>query len=262
MSVSSGAKALGKSALGVLLAVAVTSFNAQAAGYYPTDFPAVDSATMLDEGKCLANGAVADGDATLLKLDASCGAGPVELGLAAAYEQSLNSRSDIPSETGLEAKAKWAYAFDDEVGLGASYTMGFDAGKLPPEYVVSRVNGLFTWSPAWGVPHEYTVHLNLGDDFLSGSDAPGGDKSYVRWGAAFAWTPDPNILPDAMTNIGGWSFLIERFQEFDADFLRLGLRIAFSDYGSFELSREQGLSGNGEGARWIFGVTVPLQINF
>jgi hypothetical protein len=261
MSALRGAKTLSIKAL-MAAALVAASWSVQAAGGHH----AVDDARMLDQNKCVAEGWVADGDATLLHLGASCGTGWVELGLSAEHSQSLNSDSDIPSETGLQAKAKWAHAFDDEVSLGASYTLGLNANDVMPKYAVSRMNGLFTWSPNWNDRHEYTVHLNLGQDFVNGEgfydddDAP--DKNFVRWGGAFEWAPDPNLLPSAMTGIGNWSFIAERFKEFDANYLRLGFRITFGGNGSFDVSREQGLDGSNEGARWFFGVTVPLEINY
>jgi hypothetical protein len=229
--------------------------TAQAAGGHH----AVDDAVILEPRACVADAWVGDSTTTLLHLGASCGVGPVELGLSAEHERSLNSDSDYPSQTGLGLGVKWAHAFDREVGLGLSYELGLDARPFPPEYALSSFNGLFTWTPAWSSRREYALHLNIGTDIVDGRDA-GRDEDYSRWGVALEWAPDNARLPAMMTDMGQWSFVGERYRRFDADYLRLGFRIGVGRNGNIDISREQGVSGTDEGGRWFFGVTVPLEI--
>ncbi|WP_131278408.1 hypothetical protein [Hylemonella gracilis] len=241
---------------GALLAGAwLLASGAQAAGGHH----AVDDAAILDSRSCVADAWVGDSRTTLLHLGASCGVGPVELGVSTEHERSFNSDSDFPSQTGLGLEVKWAHELDQEVGLGLSYEFGLDARPFPPEYALSSFNGLFTWTPSWSSRREYAVHLNLGTDIVDGGDA-GGNEDYSRWGVALEWTPDGARLPDMMKDMGQWSFVGERFRRFDADYLRLGFRIGVGRNGNIDISREQGLNSTDEGGRWFFGVTMPLEI--
>lgn len=219
---------------------------------------AVDDAAILEARSCVADAWVGDSRTTLFHLGAACGVGPVELGLSAEHERSLNFNSDYPAQTGLGAEVKWAYNFDEEIGLGLSYGLGLNARPFPPEYAVSSFNSMFSWSPTWSSRREYAVHLNLGTDIVD-HDA-GGSEDYSRWGVALEWKPDSDRLPDMMTDMGQWSFVGERYRRFDADYLRLGFRIGVGRNGNIDISREQGLDKNDEGGRWFLGVTVPLEI--
>ncbi|WP_155831716.1 hypothetical protein [Hylemonella gracilis] len=239
----------------LLVGMAVLASSAQAAGGHH----AVDDATILAPRACVADAWVGDSATTLLHLGASCGVGPVEVGLSAEHERSLNSDSDYPSQTGLGLGLKWAHAVDPEVGLGLSYELGLDARPFPPEYALSSFNGLFTWTPSWSARREYALHLNIGTDIVDGRNG-GGDEDYSRWGVALEWTPDGARLPAMMTDMGQWSFIGERFRRFEADYLRLGLRIGVGRNGNIDISRQQGVSGTDEGGRWFFGVTMPLEI--
>ncbi|MGJ4748669.1 hypothetical protein ACQV5M_20075, partial [Leptospira sp. SA-E8] len=203
--------------------------GAQAAGGHH----AVDDAAVLEDGQCEADAWLADSDTTLLHLGASCGTGPVELGLSVEHERSLNPDSDYPSQTGLDFGVKWAHAFDREIGLGLSYDLGLNARPFPPEYAVSSLNGLFTWTPSWSQRREYAFHVNVGRDFVDGGDS-GDDKDYSRWGLAAEWAPGDDMLPEVMTNIGQWSFVGERYRRFEADYLRFGFRIGVGKNGSFD----------------------------
>lgn len=229
--------------------------GAQAAGGHH----AVDDAAILEKDACVANAWVSDASTTLLHLGASCGLGPVELGLSAEHERSFSSGSDFPSQTGLGLGVKWAHALDQEVGLGLSYELGLDARPFPPEYALSSFNGLFTWTPAWSSAREYALHLNLGTDLVDGRDA-GGTDDYSRWGVALEWTPASARLPEMMTDMGQWSFVGERYRRFEADYLRFGFRVGVGRNGNIDVSREQGVGSTNEGGRWFFGVTVPLEI--
>lgn len=238
----------------LLLCVCVVPMGAHAAGGHH----AVDDAATLDSRSCVADAWMGDSRTTLLHLGASCGVGPVELGVSAEHERSLNPDSDFASQTGLQLQMKWAHALDEEVGLGLSYELGIDARPFPPEYALSSFNGLFTWKPAsW---REYAVHLNAGTDIVDQGGNDGGSEDYSRWGVALEWTPQAGRLPEMMKDMGQWSFVGERYRRFEADYLRLGFRIGVGRNGNFDVSREQGLNGTDEGGRWFFGVTMPLEI--
>lgn len=190
---------------------------------------AVDDAAILERGACeLESWATRARDGErLLHAGLNCGAGFVEFGLAGDYARLAGS-----SQTGWSAQAKTAHAFNDRFSIGASLTAGWQA-HVRPRYAGSTLAGLATWNVLDG----WAVHANVGRDFVhQGDDEP-------RGGVSIEWTP-----------VAAWSFVAERYREWDTHFARAGVRWSPAPRWQLDASGAKRLSGPLP-SLWTVGVT-------
>ena len=210
------------------MAVAGACSGVQAAGGHH----AVEDAVLLSRGDCEAEtwASRAQGGGHLLHAGVNCRVGPVELGGAAE-----RSRGDDESATEWNAELKWAHR------LGGGFSVGVDVQPLwvahrSPRHAATRFAALATWNAA----PEWTLHANAGRDFVrNGRDLPNG-------GIAVDWTP-----------IARWSFVAERYLEYETHFLRAGARWAAGRQWSVDLSYARSLAGP-IASFWTLGLSIDL----
>ena len=214
----------------VLAAVALCACTAAGAagGHH-----AVDDAAILPRGECGQESwftRAGDGE-RLVHAGVNCRVGPVELGAAGAHARGGEDGS--ATEWGLEVK--WAHELADGFSVGLAAQPAWLAHRSP-RYAGTRLAALATWNlhPQWA------LHANAGRDFLRGErDLPNG-------GIAAEWTPVPR-----------WSFVAERYREFETQFLRAGARWAAGRQWTLDLSRAQRLSGPVP-SLWTLGITIDI----
>jgi hypothetical protein len=209
--------------LAALAAMATATAAWGAGGHH-----AVDDAAILDEGACKVESWIARGGGErLLHAGAGCRLGPVELSAGADY-----ARAGGSSATGYGLAAKWASELAPGVAVGVLLAPGWQA-RVRPRYQGSTVLALATWAPR----DDLSLHFNLGRDFLHRAD------DEARYGASVEWAPQAD-----------WTLVLERFRAEQTHFVRAGVRWAFREGWSIDLSRAQRLSGPGA-SDWTLGAT-------
>lgn len=189
---------------------------------------AVDDAAILDEGACKVESWIARGGGErLLHAGAGCRLGPVELSAGADY-----ARAGGSSATGYGLAAKWATELAPGMAVGVLLAPGWQA-RVRPRYQGSTVLALATWAPR----DDLSLHFNLGRDFLHRAD------DEARYGASVEWAPQAD-----------WTLVLERFRAEQTHFVRAGVRWAFREGWSIDLSRANRLSGPGA-SDWTLGAT-------
>ncbi len=132
---------------------------------------------------------------------------------------------------GASPQVKWAGPLNDALSVGVVASAGWV--DTSPRFVGSTLVVPLTWQPS----ETLLVHANVGRDFLHDR------RDSARLGAAIEWAPLPS-----------WSFVAERFREFDANFWRAGIRHALSPSVSADLSQAAGMGG-GAPRWWTLGLT-------
>lgn len=193
---------------------------------------AVDDAALLGPEQCNVESWVTRGGGEgLLHAGTGCRVGPFELSAAAEY-----ARPDGGSETGWGLQAKWAREVAPGFSVGLLLAPAWQA-HVRPRYQGSTVSALATWAAR----DDLALHLNVGRDLLHRA----ADDS--RYGVSAEWTP-----------LAAWSLVAERYKAAQTHFVRAGVRWAFREGWSVDLSRAQRLAGPGPsdwtlGATWEFG---------
>ncbi|MGO4395130.1 hypothetical protein AB4Z46_27615 [Variovorax sp. M-6] len=191
---------------------------------------AVDDAAILGPGQCQLETWVdreTGGARSALHLGPACRVGPVELG--------LNGDRTRTAEDGLIVfggpQIKWAYPLNESWSTGVVFSATWRSRA--PGFVGSS----FVIPVTWQAGETVSVNANIGRDFLRG------DTDAARSGLSLEWSP-----------LSTWSFVAERFREFEADYWRAGTRWMPHPAFSIDLSLARGL-GPLEPAWWSLGLT-------
>jgi hypothetical protein len=178
----------------------------------------VDDANTLPAGRCeqedwFTRGTGAD---RMLHAGLNCGVGALELGVAGEH-----TRDGVAPATAWNLEAKWA------TGLAESVKVGLDVQPVwqvrrQPHFGTARLVGLATWTPA----PAWSLHLNLGHDFVRGA------ADFARYGVGVDWSP-----------LERWTFTAEGFTDTGTRFVRAGARWAITDSFTLDLSGARRLSG-------------------
>ena len=210
-------------------ALAVASLLAPAGALAAGGHHGVDDANILSPGRCEQEDWFSrDQEHTrLLHAGFNCGVGPVELGVAGEH-----ARGGDASAAAWNVEAKWATQVVDGLKIGWDLQPVWQVNQRPRSGM-TRVVGLATWTPdpAW------SVHLNLGHDFVRrGPD-------FGHYGVGVDWAP-----------IDRWTFTGEGFADQGTRFVRAGARWALTGHLSLDFSRAQRVSGPAP-SNYTLGVT-------
>lgn len=194
---------------------------------------AVDDAAILDGGQCQLETWVdreTGGARSAFHVGPACRVGPVELGLNVDRASTAEDGSIVLGGPQI----KWAYPLGDRWSTGIVLSATWE--NRAPRFVGSTLVIPVTWQAS----ETLAVHANLGRDFLRD------ESDTARVGAALEWAPSQT-----------WSFVAERFREFERIFWRASARYALSPSVNVDLSRARGLNGASlewwmVGLAWVF----------
>jgi hypothetical protein len=210
---------------GVALLLASTAGAASAMGGHFD----VDDAGVLAPERCQVELWTVRGESTrVLHAGPACRVGAVELGLI--FDRLLNDeRHDSIAGAQLKWVGAWLPSVDGGVVVAAARDTTRDESLVTAYVPVT-----------WSVRPALQLHANLGIDRV------GGSAQTRRVGAAGEWTLDDRF-----------TLLAERFRTFGVMATRLGLRVAFGEHASVDLSGAR-VSGSGNrlwglGWSWEFG---------
>lgn len=210
----------------VLLGALAFSLQAHGAGGHH----AVDDAALVEPGQCQVE-VWTDRERhrarTLSHVGPACRVGPVEIGLNLDRSRSTGAQSF----TLVGSQIKWVLPLTGSLSAGAVLAASWQ--ESPSRFVASTVVFPFTWTAS----ETWAMHINAGRDFRRGAEM---DTS--RAGIAAEWSPHPH-----------WSGVVERFRENRANHWRVGVRYAWNQNVSVDLSRAQGSHGSVP-AWWTLGL--------
>jgi hypothetical protein len=188
----------------------------------------VDDATVLGPQRCQLELWALHGDmAHLAHLGPACRVGAVELGLAIE-----RLSEDAQRDAVVGAQVKWVTALAPQLDVGLVGSASRDTTR-----------GVDLWTAfvplTWSVGETVQLHANVGFDRL-------GDRGRSeRLGIAGEWVVNPRV-----------TLLAERFRLFDATATRAGLRLAFGEDASLDVSAAR-VSGSGN-LIWGLGWSIEF----